>query len=60
MHMTKMLAGVVEIGLVGLTAYGGLQEVWEGPAAESFKPKPETGAVLPLMVGAYEGPREAS
>lgn len=56
--MTKMLAGVVGLGLVVLTGCGGLQEVWEGPAAESFKPK--TVAVLPPMVGAYEGAREAS
>jgi hypothetical protein len=35
-----------------------LQEVWEGPSAATFKPK--TVAVLPSMVGGYEGAREAS
>mgnify|MGYP001581562073 CR=1 FL=1 len=56
--MTKMLAGVVGIGLLVLTGCGGLQEVWEGPSAATFKPK--TIAVLPPMVGAYEGARESS
>jgi len=56
--MRKMLAGVVGVGLLVLTGCGGLQEVWEGPSAATFKPK--TIAVLPSMVGAYEGARESS
>jgi hypothetical protein len=32
--------------------------MWEGPSAGTFKPK--TIAVLPSMVGGYEGAREAS
>jgi PBP1b-binding outer membrane lipoprotein LpoB len=54
----KVFAGVLGILLLTLTGCGGLQEMWEGPSAESFKPK--TIAVLPPMVGAYEGAREAS
>jgi hypothetical protein len=53
-----MLAGLVGIGLLVLTGCGSLQEVWEGPSAATFKPK--TIAVLPSMVGAYEGARDAS
>lgn len=49
-----MMAGLVLI----LAGCGGLQEMWEGPSSESFKPK--TIAVLPPMVGAYEGAREPS
>lgn len=41
-----------------VTGCGGLQEMWEGPASDSFKPK--SIAVLPPMVGPYEGAREAS
>jgi PBP1b-binding outer membrane lipoprotein LpoB len=54
----KVSAGVLGVLLVTLTGCGGLQEMWEGPTAESFRPK--TIAVLPPMVGAYEGAREAS
>jgi PBP1b-binding outer membrane lipoprotein LpoB len=54
----KGSAGVLSILLLALAGCGGLQEMWEGPSAESFKPK--TIAVLPPMVGAYEGAREAS
>lgn len=56
--MKQLLTGVLGLGLVVLTGCGGLQEMWEGPSAETFKPK--TIAVLPPMVGAYEGAREAS
>lgn len=56
--MTKMLAGVAGVMMLALTGCGGLQEVWEGPSAATFKPK--TIAVLPSMVGAYEGARESS
>lgn len=56
--MRKTLAGLVGVGLLVLTGCGGLQEVWEGPSAATFKPK--TVAVLPSMVGGYEGAREAS
>jgi hypothetical protein len=44
--------------MVVLAGCGGLQEVWEAPSAATFKPK--TIAVLPSMVGPYEGAREAS
>lgn len=37
---------------------GGLQEMWSGPGAESFHPK--SIAVLPPIVGQYEGAREAA
>ncbi len=56
--MTTRLAGLLGLGLLVLTGCGGLQEVWEGPSAATFKPK--TIAVLPPMVGAYEGARESS
>lgn len=56
--MRKILAGVLGVGLLVLTGCGGLQEVWEGPSSATFRPK--TIAVLPSMVGAYEGAREAS
>ncbi len=56
--MRKMLAGLVGVGLLVLTGCSGLQEMWEGPSAATFKPK--TIAVLPSMVGGYEGAREAS
>lgn len=49
---------VLSIALLTLTGCGGLQEMWEGPSAETFKPK--TLAVLPSMVGGYEGAREVS
>jgi hypothetical protein len=54
----RILAGILSIGLLFLTGCGGLQEIWEGPTAGTFKPK--TIAVLPSMVGGYEGAREAS
>ena len=56
--MRHRLAGILGIGLLFLTGCSGLQEMWEGPTAETFKPK--TIAVLPSMVGGYEGAREAS
>lgn len=56
--MRTTLIGVLGVGLVLVTGCGGLQEVWEGPSAATFRPK--TIAVLPAMVGAYEGSREAS
>lgn len=56
--MTKLLAGILGVGLLALTGCGGLQEIWEGPTAGTFKPK--TVAVLPSMVGPYEGAREVS
>lgn len=54
----RRLTGILAVGLLVLTGCGGLQEMWEGPTAATFKPK--TIAVLPSMVGAYEGAREAS
>lgn len=56
--MKKMLAGMLGVGLFVLTGCGGLQDMWEGPSAATFKPK--TIAVLPAIVGAYEGARESS
>lgn len=50
--------GVLGFAVLALAGCGGLQEVWEGPSAGAFKPK--TVAVLPPMVGAYEGARESS
>ena len=50
--------GVLGCAVLALAGCGGLQEVWEGPSAGAFKPK--TIAVLPSMVGAYEGARESS
>jgi len=56
--MTKTLARLVGVGLLVLTGCGGLHEMYEGPTAATFKPK--TIVVLPPIVGAYEGAREAS
>ena len=42
-------------GLV-LSGCGGLLEIWEGPGAESFRPK--SIAVLPPIIGDYEAARE--
>ena len=55
MNVSRALFGIL---LFTLTGCGGLHEMWEGPTAGSFKPK--TLAVLPSMVGSYEGAREAS
>ena len=54
----KRLHGIVVAALmtVALAGCGGLQEMWSGPDAATFKPK--TVAVLPPIVGAYEGARE--
>lgn len=55
----KRIGGIgALLALLTLSGCGGLQEVWEGPTAGTFKPK--TLAVLPAMVGAYEEAREAS
>jgi hypothetical protein len=54
----KVIRAVLGVALLTLTGCGGLQEIWEGPTAGTFKPK--TIAVLPSMVGGYEGAREAS
>lgn len=56
--MTKTLTGFLGVALFVLAGCGGLQEIWEGPSAATFKPK--TVAVLPSMVGGYEGARESS
>lgn len=50
--------GLWAVVVLILAGCGGLQELWEGPSAATFKPK--TIAVLPPIVGAYEGAREAS
>ena len=39
-----------------LAGCGGLQEMWAGPGADSFHPK--SIAVLPPLVGQYEGARD--
>jgi len=54
----RRLAILVGVLILFLTGCGGLHELWEGPSAATFKPK--TIAVLPPIVGAYEGAREAS
>lgn len=41
-----------------LSGCGGLLELWEGPGAESFRPK--SIAVLPPIIGDYEAAREAA
>jgi PBP1b-binding outer membrane lipoprotein LpoB len=56
--MTCLYRGLWAVFVLIVAGCGGLQEMWEGPSAESFKPK--TIAVLPPMVGAYEGARDTS
>ena len=56
--MTKNRSVLIGCALLALTGCGGLQEVWEGPSADTFRPK--TIAVLPPIVGTYEGARELS
>lgn len=56
--MAKNRSALIGLALLALTGCGGLQEMWEGPTAETFRPK--TIAVLPPIVGAYEGARESS
>ena len=56
--MRTLYAEVLGLAFLALAGCGGLQEVWEGPSAATFRPK--TIAVLPSMVGAYEGARETS
>lgn len=51
------MQAVLASSLLVLAGCGGLQEIWEGPGAESFHPK--TIAVLPPMVGPYEGARDS-
>jgi hypothetical protein len=41
-----------------LVGCGGLQETWEGPQSDTFRPK--SVAVLPPMVGAFEGARDGA
>ncbi len=55
MRIIRIIAGML---VLTSPACGGLIEVWEGPAIESFKPK--TIAVLPPIVGPYEGARAPS
>ncbi len=42
--------------MLTLAGCGGLQDMWEGPAAQSFKPR--SIAILPPDVGIYDGARE--
>lgn len=55
MNLFRVVVAILVLILVGC---GGLQEMWEAPTAGAFKPK--TLAVLPSMVGSYEGAREPS
>lgn len=52
----KRLSGWLLLGSLAVAGCGGLQETWSGPGAESFRPK--SIAILPPIVGAYEGARE--
>jgi hypothetical protein len=52
------LRGLLALFLLILSGCGGLLEMWAGPGSEAFKPK--TIAVLPPMVGPYEGARDPS
>ncbi len=54
--MTRLIGALCLSGLMLSVGCGGLQEVWNGPGVESFHPK--TIAVLPPIVGAFEGARE--
>lgn len=54
--MTRLIGGLVLSGLLMMTGCGSLQEMWAGPGADKFHPK--SIAVLPPIVGAYEGARE--
>lgn len=54
--MTRLIGGLVLSGLLMMTGCGSLQEMWTGPGADKFHPK--SIAVLPPIVGAYEGARE--
>jgi hypothetical protein len=49
---------VLLFATLGLVGCGGLQETWEGPQADTFRPK--SVAVLPPIVGAFEGARDAA
>jgi hypothetical protein len=44
------------MAMLTLAGCGGLQDMWEGPAAQSFKAK--SIAILPPDVGIYDGARE--
>lgn len=52
----KYLSRSVLLLAVVLSGCGGLQEMWEGPGAESFHPK--SIAVLPPNVGEFEAARD--
>jgi hypothetical protein len=54
--MPRLIGGLVLSGLLMMTGCGSLQEMWTGPGADKFHPK--SIAVLPPIVGAYEGARE--
>lgn len=54
--MKRVSTGMLMMAGVLLFGCSGLQEMWEGPGAESFHPK--SIAVLPAMVGQYEGARD--
>ncbi|MGI0036164.1 MAG: hypothetical protein ACRD98_09885 [Nitrososphaera sp.] len=52
----KLLSRCLLFASVLLSGCGGLLEMWEGPAAESFRPR--SIAVLPPIIGDYEAARE--
>ena len=55
-HTVRTISVVFCLVMTGLlTGCGGLQEMWEGPAARGFYPK--TMAILPIS-GTYDSARE--
>jgi ABC-type uncharacterized transport system auxiliary subunit len=56
--MVTGLRWVLLFTSLGLVGCGGLQETWEGPQADTFRPK--SVAVLPPIVGAFEGARDGA
>src|SRR5438093_11920669 len=55
-HMRRSSLVWMALGCALLAGCGGLQDMWEGPGAESFRPS--SIAVLPPIEGAFEGSRE--
>ena len=55
-HMRRSSFVWMALGGALLAGCGGLQDMWEGPGAESFRPS--SIAVLPPIEGSFEGSRE--
>lgn len=55
-HMRRSSFVSMLLGGAFLVGCGGLQEMWEGPGAQSFRPS--SIAVLPPIEGSFEGSRE--